>query len=290
MQSRRDVLRMGAGLAGTGVATSLAGCSRVPVVGSYFEDDPVYPQWVYAPEAVERESLSVERTDVAGLLELDSVQNDRVREEFADEFGGADVEDVEYVLEFDQNEVMSVSFDGTAIGDELDAESDGSYGNFDLYANDSSTVALSEDYVLRANDGYRSERSPRDRIELLIDTYTGEAERFVDESDHFERAVAALDTGVVVEARGDASEQIEEADDDAVVAGGMTADADGETTLLRYVDVFKSEDGYDPDELEAEYEGFAESDPDIEMGDLSSDGPAVIAEFELPTERFTESW
>lgn len=290
MQSRRDVLRMGAGLAGTGVATSLAGCSRVPVVGSYFEDDPVYPQWVYAPEAVERESLSVERTDVAGLLELDSVQNDRVREEFADEFGGADVEDVEYVLEFDQNEVMAVSFDGTAIGDELDAESDGSYGNFDLYANDSSTVALSEDYVLRANDGYRSERSPRDRIELLIDTYTGEAERFVDESDHFERAVAALDTGVVVEARGDASEQIEEADDDDVVAGGMTADADGETTLLRYVDVFKSEDGYDPDELEAEYEGFAESDPDIEMGNLSSDGPAVIAEFELPTERFTESW
>lgn len=290
MNSRRDVLRHGAGLTGIGLATTLAGCSSVPVVGSFFGDEPVYPEWVYDPETVDGESIRLKRTDVSRMLDLEAVPDEDAREGFADEFGGADIDDVDYVLEFDRNEIMSVSFDGTEVADELDAESEGSYGSFDLYSDGRSVTAVSEEYILESSERYDSDRTARDRTELLIDTYEGEADRFVDENEHFERAVDALETGVVVEANAGSSSRIEEANDDDVVAEGMVAEADDESTLLRVVEVYKSEDGYDESEIESQFEGYAESESDVELADLSADGPTVVGEFEMPTEMFVEDW
>jgi hypothetical protein len=52
-QSRRDVLRTGAGLATASVLTGLAGCSSIPVVGGGGGGGAFYRQWLVAPDSVD---------------------------------------------------------------------------------------------------------------------------------------------------------------------------------------------------------------------------------------------
>ena len=171
-QSRRDVLRSGAGLATASVLTGLAGCSSIPVVGGG-SGGAFYRQWLVAPDSVElgdhytfsglrpadmdgNEEFSDTDTfdSVEGAIEADSA------------FGPTDVdfESIDTVTAFGTGiYVATGSFTVEDIAEELD---DNDYDEEDeldsgqrvfLSEADSAAFAVSSDTVVAVHGGQGSD-------------------------------------------------------------------------------------------------------------------------------------
>lgn len=285
MHSRRDVIRTGAGVAGTGLLTALAGCSEVPVVGSYFDDAPNYADWTYDPGALDRRSVSATLMNVSAILGQDGVSNkSEMREEATSNYAGElAADDVEYRLSVGAAEVLTGSFDADGIVDAMGFSGDGSHGDFDLYTVDD------EENAVVATDGDRLVKSSpfrevdaRAEIELLIDTQSGDADRFVDNSDNLSTVDDEMaDSGALVTARALSDSAAEEAGDDEIVASGGTGELDGADAAVEYFLLFKTADGADTERLESQLS----EDDDTELNDISRDGRLVTIEYSVPVDQ-----
>lgn len=292
MRSRRDVLRTGAGIATAGGLASLAGCSNVPVVGSYFEDGIDYTAWAYDPTELGLESMGVTYQHVASLLEEDEVPDkDEMRDEVTSNYSDAlSADDVEAVISVGQSEILTGSFDGGEVVDETGLSEEGSYGDFELYADESGDEAVD---VLVATDGDRLVRSApsqhyefdaREELELLIDTYNGDVDGYIDVNENFERLHSELGTGDFGFMSARTESATEDSADDPVDAWGIVVTVDGAETNGTYVLVHTSESDVDLDEVESDIEENLSDE--AELGDVSQDGRVVTAEYSVPTEDF----
>lgn len=291
MKSRRDLLRSGAGVVAVGGITSLAGCSNVPVVGSYFEDGADYTEWAYDPAELDKRSLWISYQDIGTILETDEVPDKGdLRDNVTSNYSGALMaDDVEASISVDRAEILYGSFDGDTVVDEMKFSGAENYGDFDVYADSSedkeedALVATDGDYLVRVEPSAR-EYDAREELELLLDAYTGDADRYIDVSENFEQVDAELGSGEVKFVNADSEASVEEASDDTVVAMGIGAEIDGEETNGTYVLCYKSEDGVDLDEAETEIE--EQLSDESELTDVSQDGRMVTGEFTVPTEDF----
>lgn len=289
MQSRRDVLRMGAGAAGAGVMASFAGCSNVPVVGSYFEDGIEYTEWAYDPEALGTNSVSTSLMHVADLLDKDDLPNKGdLRENVTENYSGVLMaDDVEYLLSIGQSEVLIGSFDADDLVEEMEVSSTDGYGDFDVYTDEAdeegaedALIATDGDYLVRSGPSRFYDYGVREQLELLIDTYNGDADRFVDTNDDFEQVIGEIESGDIVSATGVTESEAEEREDGQTVGNASVMNIDGEDVVGTIVWLFKHEDGVDLEEMESDLE----DDETIELDDISQDGRMVTAEFTMPTD------
>ncbi|MFD1563706.1 hypothetical protein ACFR99_09115 [Haloarchaeobius amylolyticus] len=285
MHSRRDVLRTGAGVAGTGLLTALAGCSEVPVVGSFFGFD--YTEWVYDPNALDSDSVMVVLMNVETILDADDVPDKGdLRDQVTNNYSGELMaDDVEYSLSVGNAEILTGSFDVQEIVDGMRFDGDGSHGDFDLYTDDDeegAVIATDGEFLVRAS-AFEADTA-REEIELLIDTYNGDADRFADVNDDFDQVQGEVDTDDFVFITGQTESATEDAADDTVVTTAITAEIDGEDTNGTYLLLYASEDGIDLDEAESDIE--SELSEEAELNDVSQDGRLVTAEFTTPTEDF----
>lgn len=291
MQSRRDVLRMGGGVAGAGLMTALAGCSDVPVVGSFFGDEVDYTEWTYDPETLNSDSSSISVTvmNVAAILDEDGVTNktelrDRLTEDYGEELSA---DDIEFALSVGFARIFTGSFDGSDVVDGMGVSEDGSYGDFDLYVDEEAeneVVATDGTYLITSSPYEYAEVDAREEVELLVDTYNEDADRFVDVNDDFQLVHDEVNADVYAAINGQTESSTEDAPDDAIVTTGITAEIDGEDTLGTYYLLFKSADGIDLDEVESDVESdLVES---AELDDVSQDDRLVTVEFTMPTAEF----
>lgn len=292
MKSRRDILRTGASVAAVGGIASLAGCSNVPIVGSYFEDGVDYTEWAYDPAELDKQSLWVTYQDIGTILETDEVPDKgELRDNVTSNYSGALLaDDVEAAVSVGQSEILSGSFDGGDVVDELEFSSAENYGDFDVYTDSSdegdndALVATDGDYLVRSAPTQYYEHDVRDELELLIDTYTGDADRYLDVNGNFEQITNELESGEMAFVNAKAESTVEDASDDTTVAEGIVASIDGAETSGKYVLLYKSEEGVDLDRAESQ---AADSLGDkAEVNDVSQDGRMVTAEYTVPTEDF----
>lgn len=290
MRSRRDVLRTGAGVAGTGLVASLAGCSEIPVAGSYFDDGLDYTEWAYDPEALNEETISITLMDVTAVLAADEVTDKGgLRDEITSNYSGElAADDVDAVLDVGQTEILAGSFDGSEVVDAVELSEDGSYEDFDFYADDeaeeNALVATDGDALLKSNPYELLDFGPREELEHLIDTRNGDADRFVDVNDDFERVRDEIGTEIYLSVSGRTESSAEDAADDSIVASGTSAEIDGAETLGRYVLLYKDEDGIDLEKIESEFEETKQEG--VELNDISRSGRMVILELTVPTAAF----
>lgn len=294
MQSRRDVLRTGAGLATAGGIASLAGCSNVPIVGSYFEDGVDPTEWAYDPSELDLEMVWANVRDVSMLLEEDGVSNKGdIRDNATDNYGGELMaDDVEYVLDvgspYNPAEVVTGSFDGDEIVENLDLSSEDSYGDFSVYADENAEsdgdalIATDGDVLVKTLSGNYTATDPREELELLLDTSSGDVDGFVDVNDDFQRVYDETGTGPLMSYYGQTESSTENADDDTTVANGTVAEIDGEELSSTQNRLYKHEDGIDLEEIESELE--ENMDDNAELNDVSQDGRLVTIEVTSPTE------
>ncbi|SER57518.1 hypothetical protein [Natrinema salaciae] len=289
MQSRRDVLRMGGGVAGVGIVAGLAGCSELPVVGSYFDDGLDYAAWTYDPEAVGSNSISTTLLNVAAILDEEAVSNKSdLRDEVTGTYGeDLSADDVEFVLSVGFAEILTGSFDGSDVVDGMGVSEEGSYGDFDLYADDeaeNAMVATDGTHLIRSSPYEYAEVEATEELELLIDTYNEDADRFVDVNDDFDLVRQEVDTTVYVSLNGQTESSSEDAADDAVVTTGITAEIDGEEMLGTYLLLYKTADGIDLDETESNLENSLSESATLD--DVSQDDRLVTVDFTMPTDEF----
>lgn len=292
MQSRRDVLRMGAGVATVGGITSLAGCSNVPVVGSYFEDEVDYTEWAYDPAELEQRSLWVAYQDVGSILETDEVPDKgELRDNVTSDYSGALLaDDVEIALSVGQSEILSGSFDGGDIVDEMEFGSADNYGDFDVYTDSSgdeerdALVATDGDHLVRTTPAPYGEVEVRDELELLLDTYAEDADRYIDINGNFEQVDGELESGDIAFVNANTESSAEDASDDTTVAMGLVASVDGAEMNGTFASLYKAESGVDVDEAETQVTEIMGEETDVT--DVSQDGRMVTAEYTVPTEEF----
>ncbi|QSW98435.1 hypothetical protein [Haloterrigena alkaliphila] len=294
MQSRRDVLRTGAGLAAAGGIASLAGCSNVPVVGSYFEGEPDITEWAYDPDELGSSSISADLTDISSVLEEDEVKKGEIRDDVTSNYSGTlKADNVDYSLNVGHAQILTGSFDGADIVEEMEFSSEDSYEGFDVYVdeededeegNASALIGTDGDYLIKSEPAQYVDFGPREELELLIDTYNDDADRFADTNDDFATIRDEVELGAAVFVQGQTESSAEEASDDIVVATGATLTIDGEEMNVEYLLLYKSEDGIDIDEIEQNFEDNMQEES--ELNDVSQDGRLVTVDYTMPTEKF----
>lgn len=302
MQSRRDILRTATVGAGVGTTTLLAGCSdetsgdngsengdendgnggendgNGDETGAETADSSLateYVDWVYDFESMQNASRTVSVTEMEGYV--NGLPNgDEVRENFETGYGGAiSVDDVEYAVDIGFASVLTGTFDAGEVADAMELSAEDSYEGFDLYVSETDrgpVLASDGDYLVKS-DGYSID--PRDEVEALIDAYNGDADRFVDVSDPFERIVAESETETA-----DLVHLAVPTEDESLVAYSQTITIDGSESSLRLLELYDNEDAVDLEQIESQIEG----DDTAELTDLSQDGRLLIAEVTVPTE------
>lgn len=294
MQSRRDVLRTGAGLAAAGGIASLAGCSNVPIVGSYFEDGVDPTEWAYDPSELGSTSVSTDLTNISSVLEEDEVKKGEVRDDVTSNYSGTlKADDVDYSLNVGHAQILTGSFDGGDIVEEMEFSAEDSYEGFDIYVdeededeegNASALIGTDGDHLVKSEPSQYADFGPREELELLIDTYNDDADRFADINDDFATVHDEVELGAAVFVQGQTESSAEDASDDTVVTTGATLEIDGEDMNVEYLLLYKSEDGIDLDELEQNFEDSMQEG--TELNDVSQDGRLVTVDYTMPTEEF----
>lgn len=291
MQSRRAVLRASAGSVGAGVLAALAGCSDETDADADENDgtnetdsEEIEPtDWVYDPEARDADSIRASLLDVDALFAADGVPNpEDIRSDLTDGYGDAiAVDDLAFVLEVGGSTISIGSIDGSEVAAVADLAADGEYGGFELYANES------DDRLLASGDGYLIESETtsangfdaRGELELLIDAYNGDAERFADVSDDFARIHDEIDTGQIVSSGGVAAS----ATGQAIVATGETLSFDGDDTRIERLELYADEGDIDVDAIESDLEAST----DITVNRVARDGRLLTIDVTIPSAEFS---
>ena len=301
MRSRRDVLRTGAGVVTIGGLTGLAGCSSVPVVGDDSEDTDSsersetessddesdslgYTQWVYDPDEMDSDSMSISLADIDSILSADAYPDEdksNLRDSVSETFEGElEAAEIDSQLSVGYSAVVTGSFDPSDVLDAMSLSDADGYDDFDVYENDEDETtyfATDGDFLIVSESFRFFDHDGREELEVLIDTYGGDTDRFTDTNDDFELLTDELGSGDIVTASGRT-----EAAGDGTVADGFAVAIDGEETSVQFVAVYEDEDAIDLDEIEREIE--SERGENVEVGDSSRDGRVVTVDYSVPTE------
>lgn len=250
-------------VAGVGAVASSAGC-----MGFLDGSDDAYADWMPAPAELDAEepyrfSAYDEDDWTEHEDELETVDfSDFERQWEPLDF---DHEDVSTSLYFGPVAVYEASFDDEEAVDELEDEGfevDGEQDGSDVYVSENGERAfgLGDEILLIANDdwgasgsGSDEALSPKELVELVVDTTAGEADRYVETND---------DVGALVDAFGDVSsievdaisvdleEDVESGQFEGMVARGETDTFDGDETERRWLTLYEDEADVDLDDLE----------------------------------------
>ncbi|WP_299270030.1 hypothetical protein [Halorientalis sp.] len=214
--SRRRALRLGAATASVGAVGGVAGCSAIPFLGGSGKTLP-YNDALFAPGDVSGtdEGYLFTYSDYNLLRENeDSLENGTAT--YEDDVGSFPFADMG--VDFDSTdaslEILAVgghatgSFDGGDAGSSLSDSGfseDGGYDDYTLYSDEERTVGVTDGAVVYATAQEAEGYDRRSAIETIVDTKSGDGNRYVDSSDDY----STLDEHVY---------------DDAVIAIGGTGE------------------------------------------------------------------
>ncbi len=258
-RTRRAVLRAAGGGA-VALSTSTAGCLGLFGGGS----DDTLSSWLAAPDALGAGRYEFHRTDYAALVADDGPFGEQARRYARKEFGGdggvLDRERIEAVIGLDPDArrvtggfVVLGSFDADAIGerltDQVDGEvtEDGTRRDHDLYTvtgDDGDVVqaiGVGADSVVASETG----EDARAVVRTLHDARAGTVDRYGKVDDSVGTLLDGLDGSLYVGGGpGPTGTEVGDSfpDEDAVVAGGLSADLDGETVSFERLYVYEDAD------------------------------------------------
>lgn len=289
MNSRRDVLGMGTGVIGSAAMAALAGCSDLPVVGTHTDESLDYREWTFDPETLDEPNITVTAIDIEALLAEDDLPDgDELREilegMFHDEL---EADEIESFVSVTPIEIFAGSFDAAVVFGALDVSSEDGHEEFDIaFDEDGETMFASDGTFLVAMPGVAvPDDASRELLEVVIDTYNGDEERFVETSDDFARITDELETGSHTTITGYAESYLEDQPESSPVADASVASVDGEEAHVDLAVLYADEEYADSERLESEVEA-EQSDDEFEVEDSEVDGRLVTLEYAMATEDY----
>jgi hypothetical protein len=303
-QTRRDVLRGGAA-GGLIVLGGLAGCSSIPVIGG----GAGYSQWLYDPGTIgdnDHYGFSY-RNDQQIRNNEDTFDSEFYDRQEASEDGfpldamGVDYDSVTSRLNLTFGGVISGNFNRSDVVDELDDndfdDEEENYSGYAIYQRDDSVaVGVSGSDAVHIQAGFGSPvDDPVDGVETIIDTKTGDEDRYQNENEDMQTLLNRVGGGDVIFARTQ-----DEVDDgnptfgrfEGQVGTGLEATFNGDTTNLTFTVVYDSTDDVDADEVQefvedtADSLDFIETFEDIEDVSSSENGRTAVVTGQIDTDEY----
>lgn len=298
--TRRQALKMG-GILGVG---ALAGCiGEVPLARSGIATSV---DWLYEPGTIRDEdhywvSFVEPPTFVDNEDDFDEEVYDTI-EATEDQYSvlDLDIEEIDSVLRFDRNAVLTGQYDTENVIDELDDadfdEEDDDYEGYRIFLSpdDHRGVGVSSDSLIVARVGSHDDGD--EVVETIVDTRIGEEDRYVDEEEDFATLTdtlspAAVQYGHTFPERD--GTDVERGRFDEAVANGYSVQVDGESTRLEAVIVFDSANDIDVDDIEDWIDENDRSDEifdDVEDIGVDTNGRTAVVSGRIDTDDLTNTW
>ena len=270
--SRRTILRAGSAAV---AITGLAGCSALPGGGLGGFN---YTQYLYDPDEVDTNSYQFNYFKPSTIVENEDEFDDDVYDGTEDSLNISNLTDIDYdeiqhVVQAGQTTVIAANFTKEDVVDELednDFDDDDEISGYETFYNEQETqgVAIQDNRVIHTgNLRYNSNFDPEDLLELVIESESGDADRYADAYDSFGPLTDNLGSGTVVTgtAFDDESDFIGL---ENVVAYGGSLSVNGESSNVKFV--FVHDDEGDPDRDDAE--DFTDEIDDIDDTSISTSG------------------
>jgi hypothetical protein len=290
------VLRTGAAVGGLAALGGLAGCSSIPFVGGGAGS---YAQWLYAPGAIgdgDHYSFSYQndRAIRNNEDEFDSSYFDR-QESAEDSFPldpmGVDYDEVNDRLNLGTGGVVNGQFQRSDVVDELDDEDyddeDDDYSGYAIYQkNDQRAVGVKNNQAVHVQTGFGGNVDVVDAVETIIDTKTGDEDRYQDESEDMNTVLNQVGSGDVV--FGFTQEEVDDTNTDrgqfeGQVGTGVQANFNGDTTNVRYVIVHADSDAVDMDDVE-DWVDDSDTFDDVDNVSTNQNGRSVVIAGQIDTD------
>ncbi len=293
--TRRSVLRAAGGGA-VALTASTAGC--LGLLGGGDGGDTL-SRWLPAPTVLGVEGYAFHRTDYAALTADDAPFSERATERAEATIGGSDgvfdrdaVEGVVYVdaaaIGALRATVALGSFDPAAVGErltgEFGAEADGTHRDHDLYVSagegSGAAVGAGTDSVVVAV----APEGTRSSVETLLDARAGAVDRYGAADDDVGTLLDGLD-GSLYAGGGPGSRGTAILGSfprsDAVVAGGLDADLDGDEVTFERLYVFEDAETAESVDLTDWRDGLVRLSR-VSSLDLGRDGRTVTVSGSVP--------
>jgi len=275
----------------------LSGCSVPGTGGSNVSN------WL--PEPDETGDINHYSTIAFSPSEL-AANEDELSEEFFDQLEstedtydptGIKFEDVDTTLYVRQNNVLLGGFsqsDVTAELEDNDFEQDDELNGYQLYvpdSNDSSTPCYAVgDAVIRATPGYNSDMDSVETAELLIETNSGNVDRYIDDSDAMNNLASQVGTPSIGSMQTSDPTEEDNPENGAfenAVGNGVSLNLNGDTTDLQLLIQYESADDVDTGDLEDwvdETDGSDQLFGDVDGVSTNANGSAGVINGTIDTD------
>lgn len=286
---RRDILKTSGVLAAMGI-TGLAGCTgSLPVVGGSDFDD--VGGWLVAPELLDTEHYEVTTTSPAAVEEVAEYMGESDWESYQEDFVDVDFanphpDEVTRYIQARGYDVIVGDFDAERVGSSLESDefsAGRSYEGYQLYEgpNEAAAHAVSDKTVVTV----RGREDPVETAQLVIDGAEGDAERYADRNQDFERLSDELSLGHLTFAGSHS--RFEETDVETgrfedQVARGLSIDIGEDEADITIIAVFIDENAV----IERDIEAYTEEGNDLDDWrevDYDIDGEIVTIEGTIRT-------
>lgn len=295
-QTRRDVLRTGAAAGGLAALGGLAGCSSIPLIGGGAGG---YAQWLYAPGAIgdgDHYAFSYQNDQAIrnNEDEFDESYFDR-QESTEDSFPlndmGVDYDEVNNRLSLGTGGVVNGQFQQSDVVDELDDEDyddeDEDYSGYAIYQkNDSRAVGVRNNQAVYVQAGFGGDVDVVDAVETIIDTKTGDEDRYQNESEDMNTVLNQVGSGDIV--FGFTREEVDDTNTDrgqfeGQVGTGVQANFNGDTTNVKYAIVHADSDEVDMDEIE-DWVDDSDTFDDVDNVSTNQNGRTAVITGQIDTD------
>lgn len=282
--SRRSVLKTSAGAIAAGAMSGLAGCSGIPGLGGGggSQGSNEIQTWAFDPgEIGEREYRSARYVNYGSHRDNEDAFDEDYYDNIEANYENAvearldiDFDEANWQVSLGQFSVLNANHTVEDVVEFLEDEADFEEEDDDvsgyttiLGPNETTAYAADGSNVLsaRAQDAL-------DAIEDFIDTQNGEIDMWVDEEEDFADAITNVSGDVV-------TASLVDSDNTDVVASGISASFNGETTTVQSASVYDEEDDYDREEFQEQ----ANEEDEISV---SFNGRVVVAEIEQDTDEY----
>lgn len=294
--TRRDVLKTGAAAGGLAALGGLAGCSSIPFVGG----GGSYAQWLYAPGAIgdsDHYAFSYQNDQAikSNEDEFDSEYFDR-QESAEDNWPlsqlGVDYDEVNDRLRLGAGGVINGSFNQSDVIGELDDndfdDEDDDYSGYAIYQkNDAQAVGVQNNQAVYAQRGFGSgDVDVVDAVETIIDTKTGDEDRYQNESDAMSVVLNQVSGGDIT--FGNTQEEADDTNTDRAqfegqVGTGVQGNFKGDTTNVKYAIVFADSDDVDTGDVEDWTEDSNTFD-DVDNVSVTKNGRTAVVTGQIDTD------
>ncbi|WP_324662670.1 hypothetical protein [Haloarcula sediminis] len=242
-----------------------------------------YADWMFDPDEIDAESAGFGYVDVPALLDSGAKSGAELESYYRDMFGDRltveDVEAMEYSFTVNQFVGLAGDVDGASLADGLGLSETEGYRDFTVYGDGRGyLLAESDEYVLAARGAYGIDSDTRTELELAVDTFLGDSDRYVESAAVYGELVSRVAGGTVAYGELPAPSVAQAAGESEFLETAVSQEIRNDSLVFTVVELYGGEADIDLAAVESKYAGWPSED--VTVRSSSQEGRLAVVELE----------